>query len=152
MRAPHAVRRFLAISWHDRGLALSAWTTLGLLDLALRVWGFQRTVGWIERSPRRGVDRAAIDTARRWSNAISMAAHHHVVPARCLHRSLALHAWLRLCGLPSELQIGVRKEDDQLLAHAWVMLGSQIVNDGQRMTGAFTRLAAVGGHHPIWSA
>jgi hypothetical protein len=73
-----------------------------------------------------------------------VAARSHVVEARCLHQSLALHAWLRRERLPSELRIGVRKSYDELIAHAWIELGGQVVNDGPDRVAEFSPLATPG--------
>jgi len=56
---------------------------------------------------------------------------------------LALHQWLREEGLPSELRIGVRKDDGELRAHAWVELGGLVVNDGAGAVAAFTPLRSL---------
>ncbi len=52
------------------------------------------------------LDRAAARVCR-WSG-------------RCLRRSLALWAWLRLHGVDVEVHLGVRREGQALMGHAWV--------------------------------
>ena len=42
--------------------------------------------------------------------------------ARCLHRSLTLHSWLRHQGFPSELRIGVIKDGAELHTTVAVMV------------------------------
>jgi len=73
----------------------------------------------------------------RW---IAAAARHHIVRARCLHQSLALHAWLTHEGIPSRLYVGVRKVDSQLRAHAWVAVGETILIDAPDEITTFTPL------------
>jgi hypothetical protein len=71
-----------------------------------------------------------------------------VIPAHCLHRSLTLHHWLRGEGLPSTLQVGVRKDGDALRAHAWIELGGAAVDDEPASVAAFSRLVGAG----VWTA
>lgn len=73
----------------------------------------------------------------RW---IAAAARHHVVRARCLHQSLALHGWLRSEGIANRLHIGVRKSGNEMQAHAWVAVGDRILIDEPRLVATFTPL------------
>lgn len=82
--------------------------------------------------------------ARAYMHWIDVAARHHVVSARCLHKSVALHRWLRWDGVPSALRIGVRKESNQLQAHAWVELGGVVVNDTPDAVSPFAPLVTSG--------
>ena len=113
------VGRVLALGRADRRLLLRAYAGLGLMELGLRTVGFRRVVRRAQapiRAPR--VPRAEdLARARRYAHWLDVASRHHVVRARCLHRSLVLHWWLRREGLPSELRIGVLKERDALTAH-----------------------------------
>jgi hypothetical protein len=91
----------------------------------------------------RPADAPARHRAARYAWAIALAARHHVVRARCLHRALVLHRWLRREGLPSELRIGVRKVDGALLAHAWVELDGEAVGDQPAAVAAFAPLTGL---------
>ena len=127
-----SLRQFLALSGSERALFIRAYVDLGLIDVALRIFGFWRVVGRAQPVPPgvgSTVDSDDTRRADRYARWLSLASRHHVVPARCLHRSLVLHYWLRHDGLPSELRIGVRKEGGALKAHAWVELGGKVVND-----------------------
>jgi hypothetical protein len=79
--------------------------------------------------------------ARRYAYWLNIASRHHVVRARCLHRSLVLHHWLRRERMPSDLRIGVRKDNGTLKAHAWVELGGRVVSDSPSAVAAFRLLA-----------
>ena len=139
------LRRVLALERAERRLLLRAFIALARVDLTLRVAGFRRLAARarLGAPPAGGRDEAAaLGRARRYARTIDMAARHHVVPARCLHRSLVLHEWLRRDGLPGELRIGVRKEGEALRAHAWVELDGQVVNDTPAAVAPFVPLAA----------
>ena len=49
--------------------------------------------------------------------------------ALCLPRSLALLWWLKARGIQADLRIGVRKEGQELIAHAWVEYQGRVLND-----------------------
>jgi hypothetical protein len=61
-----------------------------------------------------------------------------------LPRALAAQAMLRRRGIASRLCLGVAREGDELLAHAWVEIGKDRILGGAE-AGAFTRLAEFGG-------
>lgn len=140
------VRNVAALSGHDQRLALSAFVYLIVIDVALRLFGFRRTVQWTEPSTV-SVDRAVTELDLRrvyqYAHWLQVASRHHFVRARCLHRSLALLCWLRRQRLPGELRIGVRKEGILLEAHAWVLVGGEVVNDQPAAVSGFVPLANV---------
>lgn len=53
------------------------------------------------------------------------------VRGRCLSRSLALYGVLRRHGIPSTIQIGVRRDQGDFAAHAWVEVNARPVNAGR---------------------
>ena len=138
-----AAWRYLVRRGADAAVLTRAFLDLGIMELSLRRHGFRRTLERIERSPARGpaeVNRSDFSGAERYARRINMAARFHPVNARCLHKSLVLHRWLRREGLPSHLRIGVLKEDGELKAHAWVELAGRAVNDRQEALVGFSRL------------
>jgi hypothetical protein len=136
------VKRFLAQGRRDRWLIARAFVWLGVLELGLRVLGFRRVTQrpWLPALVERPVSAEDLGRARRYAWAISVAGRHHAVRARCLLLSLTLHHWLRREELPSRLRIGVRKDGGALLAHAWVELAGQVVNDTAASVAAFAPL------------
>jgi len=150
-----AIQRGLGLPGAERSGFLRAYAALAVTDLSLRLWGFQRVVERVAPvSPvAAGLNLASIDVEQvnRYVRWIKSAARRHVVNARCLHESLTLHRWLRRDGLPSELQIGVRLEDGELKAHAWVELFDQVVNDAPSHVAEFRPLSHLHGQAVIWS-
>lgn len=133
----------LALGNRDNWLLPRALIQLGWSALALRVLGFQGALGWAEQGRRQALRPATAadrQQARRYARALERAARWRPSAARCLHRSLALHRWLRREGLASELRIGVRREGGRLTGHAWVELAGEVVNDHADRVAAFTRL------------
>jgi len=88
--------------------------------------------------------------ANEYARYLEIAARYHPVRARCLHRALALHEWLRREGLPSDLRLGVRRDADELKAHAWVELAGRLVRDGPAEIAEFTPLERIDRRHPRW--
>lgn len=131
---------------------MQAFIRLGSVDVALRVIGFQRLVEHISQVPaNQQVGSAELWRAAWYAHWLERASHYHFARARCLHRSLALHQWLHQQRLPSELRIGVRKEEGVLKAHAWVELGGHVVNEPPSSVAAFTPLATACGQSAGWN-
>jgi hypothetical protein len=139
------IRRYFALSCSDRWDVVRAFAWLTLVEIGLRTLGFQRLLDQARvgpTPPRAPESPRAHGRAHRCAHWIDVAARHHVVTARCLHRSLALYRWLRCEGMRSELRIGVRKQGNELKAHAWVELSGCVINDRPDAVAAFTPLGS----------
>jgi hypothetical protein len=134
-------------------LLVRAGAALALVDLDLRRGGVARALRAPGPTPppagaadaADAADAAALRRAGRYARSIAAAARHHPLPldARCLHRALVLHRWLRRDGLPSELRVGVQKVNGALNAHAWVELGGAVVGDDPAALAAFAPLESL---------
>lgn len=134
-------RAFARLSGWERNRLLAAFVTLFEIEIALRRHGFQHVLQRIEVLEVRGdVHPEDCQRAALYARWIDRAARYHLLRARCLHRSLALHAWLRRDGLPSTLRLGVRKDGNRIQAHAWVELDGVIVNDGSGVRTDYAQL------------
>ena len=127
----------------DIALIARACVDLRRIDSTLKRSNFQELAASLQELPIR--DQASvrprdIRRARRYARRIANAAQVSMPRARCLHRSLTLHSWLRHQGFPSELRIGVIKDGAELKAHAWVELADQVVNDRPDAVAVFTPL------------
>jgi Transglutaminase-like superfamily len=107
--------------------------TLALLPavrMSLRLRGFKRTaMSLASRSDRTALtpDPAA---ARATAHAVQMVAGRSLVGARCLGRSLVLWFLLRRQGVDAVLLIGTdRPREGSIVAHAWVEVAGEPVND-----------------------
>ena len=75
-------------------------------------------------SPRRTIiDRVSI--------AVSRVAPALPWRADCLVQSLAARRWLRSAGVPCSLIVGVRREGEELLSHAWLEIDGHVVIGGR---------------------
>jgi len=138
----YGVRRYAALGRADRGLLTRAFIGIALADLSLRSTAFSRLIQHRQAAgPRDGNGGPVIlSQPERYAHWIEVASRHHLVRARCLHRSLVLHQWLLRDGLASQLRIGVRKEGRVLHAHAWVELDGHAVHEHPDALAAFTPL------------
>lgn len=128
-------------------LAAFAWAQLELLRAQVIVW--RRPIGRLIAEPpiaaeeRRGhsTSETADRRAAAIATAVDRAARRGVFRPKCLVRSLALHRMLERSGIHgSVIRIGVRREGDELLAHAWVEhLGVTLI-DSPAAVAVFTRL------------
>lgn len=143
----YPLRRYVALSGPDRAALLSACAWLALVGAGLRI----APVRWLlppddDAAPARSpvpaaVPQRALRRAAHCARWLDIAARHGFPHARCLHRSLALHRWLRAQDIPSELRIGVRIDHGALAAHAWVTLGGRILGDSPDAVRTFSPLA-----------
>lgn len=92
----------------------------------------------IERPPQ----AHQLAEARQMALAVSRAASYGIFRPKCLVRAIALHRMLVARGLnESRIRIGVRRQNGEFAAHAWVECGSLILGDHESHTNTFARLA-----------
>lgn len=135
----HAVR-FSTLPPQERLLVLHAYISLLRTDIELRLHGYRQMVNSIEKSRSQRGEPAYYGNLSRAiyeARAIDLASRHHIVRARCLHRSITLHRWMCRRGVPCQLRIGVVKQQGQLKAHAWVEVNGQPIGDKPLDTAGF---------------
>ena|SRR5689334_18559951 len=123
-----------------------AWAQLELLRAQVIVW--RRPIGrLIAESPaqlesaRQERSNTVDQHAARIAQAVDRAARRGVFRPKCLVRSMALHRMLERHGIQgSVIRIGVRREGDDLLAHAWVECKGVTLIDSPSAVAAFSRL------------
>lgn len=128
MSISRSIRRWQELDQRQRVWLAVFVAMLPLLQLSLRIRGFERTRALIERLTERAGQRqpsrrdlfAANDLA--WLAQI--AGRRGLLAATCLPQALAVYGAIRRRGLDPVLQIGVRKQQGRFEAHAWVELAS----------------------------
>jgi Transglutaminase-like superfamily len=117
----HKLKQFLRLSGSDRSLLLRIAVLLPLIELGLRLVGFSRVLEQLRRFaiPRRSTDNPAAE-AERHRRLLFL--FHRQLPffGRCLARAFTLWWLLQRRGVETEMRFGVRKQDGQLTAHAWI--------------------------------
>ena len=145
-------RKFRELSWPDIGFVLFSIGGLIGVGLLLPVAGFGRSLAWLRRSSAAAGSRqpsaGALDWARRRAYLVSVAARFGPYRATCLRRSLLLWWVVRRHGLDPRLCLGVRPEPEsapgnsELLAHAWIELGDEVLNDRAEIAQSYAAFDA----------
>jgi hypothetical protein len=120
------LRNFLRRPRAERWPLLRLLVLLPACKLMLRVLGYVRLRRLLERGSQRPVPRLAtaeeLLESDRLAGLVALAGRRGLVRVTCLPQALLLHALLRRRSLMPELQLGVRKPNDAVEAHAWVEL------------------------------
>ncbi|MBI3665495.1 MAG: lasso peptide biosynthesis B2 protein [Acidobacteria bacterium] len=142
-RWSHYLQRAGELSLADWRCVGRAILTLLAVYIGLRIVPFDRLQRWAT-SVRTGAPEdggATGEAIRRTAWLVDVAANHHVVPMRCLARSLALAWMLARRGISTQVKLGVRKDGEQFLAHAWLEWRGERVNDPHQVAQQFVELA-----------
>ena len=143
-RVPRAFRRWHGLSPDERRLVLAALRLWPTCKLTLRRRGFHAAQARLFGTRFPG-GPAAPDTsvsARRVAQLVDGLTRRLPGKASCLERSLLTASLLHDRGLEPQVEIGVRQGPGGVDFHAWVTVGTEVVNDGESRVGEYTRLAA----------
>jgi len=130
-------RRFWNLSAHSRSLVVEAAVALTATWLGLRVAGYGRWRGVLDRLTPSSVKRAGLGdpvvagSARAIARFEQAAARHLFLRTNCLEQSLVLCWLLQRRGIAAVLRIGGRKENGRFEAHAWVEVEGAALNELQ---------------------
>ena len=127
------------LSWAERRLLSKAWVYVAVARAALAVLPFPTVMAKAAagRTPTRRRDPVLVARTKRL---VDIAAERHVVPMRCLPRSLALQRLLADQGIATELKIGVSKEGDALSAHAWLESDGEPLGEPEGISARYATL------------
>ena len=148
MSTPGKLEKFLALSSNDRRLLISALILLTAIRLGLVIFPFDKMryflskliPGHLVSSVTEEFQSQQIIQRVVW--AINASGRHLPISMNCFPRALATHVLLQRRGIPSEIKIGVaRNEDGVFEAHAWVEYRGQVVIGRLEDLGRFTTLS-----------
>ena len=120
---------YRALPEREQKVLLASLALLPLFWLGLRLAGLRRFQAWLDRSPVAQRTSLTQAEAAALGVAVNRAANHVFGPVTCLTRSLLLRWLLRRYGTTSDLCIGVRLEQGEFAAHAWVEKDGIPLND-----------------------
>lgn len=121
---------------------------LPLIDIALRLFGFRRLQGAIDRiTPRAGLQPTTpthLEAGERLASLAAMAGRSiPIFNVSCLRQAIFVYWRLRRRGLGPELMLGVLMRAGQMDAHAWVELdGTALAQPGLAHQAFTTRSTA----------
>jgi hypothetical protein len=72
-----------------------------------------------------------------------IAARFQIRKMNCLRRCLSQQQMLKKRGFSAQMHIGVRFEEEQLLAHSWLTLQGKVINDSEDVTDRYSELKLV---------
>jgi hypothetical protein len=121
--------RVLALSSADWRLLAEAIVVAPYVELGLRVIPLDRLLATLGRTGRRRGVGLEIDLDRTARIVEALFRHYPFRPS-CLKKSLVLFRLARRRGMPAQLRIGVKKQRDELLAHAWVECAGRMLLPG----------------------
>ena len=123
---PGRLAAWRALNGTDRRRLLGLAFGLPVVELSLRRLGARRTESWLSRAVKPGAIHppaaAELQQADRLAQLAAIAGRRGILQARCLSQAMLVRALLRRRGLDAVLQVGVRKDNGQFDAHAWVEL------------------------------
>ena len=105
---------------------LASWLLLFYFDCLMRLGGFARVHEAVRRE-KVILKANSPDRDRELSHAVDLACVFYFKPVLCLQRSAALAFLLRRHGIEAEMVIGAQLLP--FLAHAWVEVGGDAIND-----------------------
>ena len=122
------------LNWPDAFSLLQVWLALAGTDIRLRLHHrFNRSFLFPDQTgddlPQQPLNAQAEESIDRLSRLVAVAARFHgPFNFTCLRQALVLRSRLRAHGIASRLVYGVKKENSNVSAHAWLEAGGKTIN------------------------
>jgi len=134
-----------ALSLIEWQLLVASSILLPLTALSLRLFGLKGTQQIMNHftlnTPRSSFkEEQILQDGKMVAHMVAAAAHHSFYRANCLKQSLVLDWLLHQRGIDSNLHIGVKKENLELNAHAWVEMNGTVLIDDENSIQNFCAL------------
>lgn len=114
-------RQFRAMKKKDRKIFMRIAFIVPCLEIGLRLLGFNRLLHLLHGFTSVKVfDLSHTKEVERHRRLVFLFYNNFPFAGRCLARSLTLWFLLKRMGIKTDLRLGMRKEDGDLKAHAWV--------------------------------
>jgi len=128
----------------DWRLFLRAWVLMLLIDLGLHLLPFRRvwnlTTITQKRVPKTEPHQEQ-QIINQSSKMVNLARRYHLYPMTCLRRALALHRILLQQGVLTELRFGAQKENEELVAHAWLEYQGSPIGEPEKVSQRYLPLS-----------
>jgi len=125
------IEQLRELTWTERRWLVEAWLLLLGFRVALRTRPFTSVekAARVPLAKNGATEQDPQEPSARLIWCVDAAANNHLVPMRCLERSLTGQRMLRKRGIDAELKIGVQKQGPELEAHAWLELDGRPLNE-----------------------
>ncbi len=137
-------RTVLSLPAGDRWIIAQAWILFLLVDLGLRSMPFQSVQNWLGWGQKFASRENSVDEAgqvSRLNQLVKIAGRNHIYPMTCLRQALVLKWLLDRNKIKTNLRIGVKREQDQFNAHAWIEYRHQPVGEPGTVSREFSPMA-----------
>lgn len=125
----HKISLWFTLAPPDRFLFLQAFWLLPIAAGCLHLCGLRQTQRWLNgltaHCPKTAIAPAKM---QHIAEIVNLAARSSPW-GNCLKRSLVLWLLIRFQGVETTLRIGVRREQQVFLAHAWIEYQNLVLND-----------------------
>lgn len=140
----HKFARFWQLLAAEQRLMLLIASMLPLLEVALRLFGFNTVYTTLHRfHPQHSTTTSTAAVSKpttviaHLNRRLRQVSRWHPWPGRCLAQSLMLWWLLRQRGIATDLRFGQRTENGRFAAHAWVEYEGQPINAGKDVSQLF---------------
>jgi len=142
------LRSYWRLPWGQKAAAVRVSLMVLGVRAALQVLPYRTVQRWLAQGAR-DVSSLAPEVVharrRRIVSLVAATSKHLLGDKPCLTQALVAQRLLRQQGYDTELRIGVTKDGEELLAHAWLEREGQVVIGGQSSQGRYVPLVPV---HP----
>ncbi len=131
-KVPKKLSTATGIPKEDLLLVFKSWFALLAVHLLVSLTPFKWWRKYLLRATKHSPTQDGAPTARsalHIARLFRIATRNHVWSPNCLRRSLALYYILSRSGLRAKLRLGVKRENNELLGHAWIEYKGRVLND-----------------------
>ncbi len=121
---------FRSLTSFEKKIFVQSILLLPALRIGLQFISYRRLIAFLQRTSNKG--KPTGDEQRVTSDIehmVRLAARYRMTGATCLTRSMTLWWLLRRQGVEGEIQFGVRRDGAEILAHAWIEIEGEVIND-----------------------
>ena len=139
------LRKFVDRSWDDRVLLIRAFVLVSAVRIGLWVLPYRtvRRLTDCSVTSRELSPEEERRTMRRIVGSVEAMSRRLLGMKPCLTQALAAQRLLRQGGVDSDLRIGVAKDGEELLAHAWLERDNRVLIGGRLSPHTYTPLVSM---------
>ena len=125
------IRKLYALHWQEKKYLLKAYFLLGIMRAAILTISFKRLSKSLQHHPdqvpHKPLDEAQLSQAKTIGWAVITAARYTPWNSNCLAQALTAQKMLKQQHIAGMFFLGVKKDKQQLEAHAWLQCDNHIL-------------------------